>query len=305
MRNNNGININDAGYVQDDIPFIPGELIGRGASAKVYTLNQAKDNTDCVKVIRTEDLLTEKDALLIALRGSDFRKKVHSMLYRQCQNEVSIMCDLKDSDHIVKIKEFRTQSDKETGSYILQIRMELLTPLREYLESHKVTPQLVLRLGQGLCKALIACEEKGIIHQDIKISNIFVDEDGTFKLGDFGIACNAGSTNHLHTTGGTLSTMAPEIRHGKQSGFASDIYSLGIVLYVLMNKGLDPFINNSEEQLDVTKRRAALEKRMQPHTLPAPSMADEKLARIICKACSYQPEDRYSSAAEMLDALSK
>ena len=300
--------------VQEDIPYELGRMIGKGASAKVYALkdttdtisrgtSQKKREADCVKVICTEDLLSEKEQLLTALRGKDYGRKIHQILYRQCLREVSIMRDLKDTGHVVRIKDARTQSGRENGGYTLQIRMERLTPLTEYLKGHSVTRQLVLRLGQDLCRALMDCKEKGIIHQDIKISNIFVTDEGSFKLGDFGIACYKEDANHFYAAGGTLSTMAPEVCRGNKASFVSDLYSLGIVLYALMNNGLDPFINTPEEQLDAVKRRRALEKRMQPHTLPAPSMADEKLAGIICRACAYDPGHRYPSAAAMLADL--
>ena len=68
------------------------------------------------------------------------------------------------------------------------IRMELLTALTDYQLSHPMDRGQVLRMGKELAGALEFCRKKGLIHRDVKPANIFVDEFGHFKLGDFGVA---------------------------------------------------------------------------------------------------------------------
>ena len=155
-----------------------------------------------------------------------------------------------------------------------------------------------------MCAALMECEKRGVLHRDIKPQNIFVSDNGTYKLGDFGIAKAVEKTTRGTQTG-TYKYMAPEVYHNEPYGPRADIYSLGLVLYWLLNERHEPFvpINNrpptsSEEE---TARMRRLSKAMAQEELPAPKHGDELLKQVVCKACAYDPNDRYQSAAEFRD----
>ena len=105
-----------------------------------------------------------------------------------------------------------------------------------------------IKLGIDLCKALEYCQQLNIIHRDIKPENIFVSRFGDFKLGDFGIARELEKTMSSLSKKGTYSYMAPEMYKGERYDNSVDIYSLGIVLYKIMNKNRLPFLN-LEKQL--------------------------------------------------------
>lgn len=66
--------------------------------------------------------------------------------------------------------------------------MELLTPLLDYLNNNSISEREVLKIGIDICRALEVCNQKKIIHRDVKPENIFISSTGDFKLGDFGIA---------------------------------------------------------------------------------------------------------------------
>ena len=119
------------------------------------------------------------------------------------------------------------------------IQMELLTPLNQYIRDHVVTRQDVIRLGIDLCKALELCQKYNIIHRDVKPENIFISETGDFKLGDFGIARTVEKTTSGLSKKGTYTYMAPEVYKGEAYGTTVDIYSLGIVLYRLLQREPD------------------------------------------------------------------
>lgn len=123
------------------------------------------------------------------------------------------------------------------------IRMELLTPLNEYTrEKGTWGKDEVIHLGIDICKALEICQKYDIIHRDIKPENIFVADYGNFKLGDFGIARIASQTSGASTRAGTNAYMAPEIYRGEHYGKTVDLYSLGLVLYRLLNDNRLPFM---------------------------------------------------------------
>ena len=92
-----------------------------------------------------------------------------------------------------------------------------------------------------MCSALELCRENNIIHRDIKPQNIFVSRYGVFKLGDFGVA-KASTIRTSADKVGTYSYMAPEVYKGKGYDDRVDIYSLGMVLYWLLNERRGPFL---------------------------------------------------------------
>ena len=152
------------------------------------------------------------------------------------------------------------------------------------------------------------CEKLNIIHRDIKPDNILVAADGTCKLCDFGIARHIDRLKSVLSVKGTYTYMAPEIYHGNKYGKSVDIYSLGILLYRLMNRNRDAFINPGKQMVYYRDREEALRRRMGGEILPAPADATPEFAQIIRKACAYSAKDRYESPSAMkkdLQLLSK
>ena len=112
----------------------------------------------------------------------------------------------------------------------------------DYCTGKELTEKEVIKLGMDLSKALEYCRKLKIIHRDIKPENIFVSRFGDFKLGDFGIAREQAHTVGNMSKKGTYSYMAPEIYKGEKYDSSIDIYSLGIVLYELLNQNRLPFL---------------------------------------------------------------
>lgn len=218
-------------------------------------------------------------------------------------NEISIMESLKSAGNIVSIEDFAVREDEGAIGWTIYIRMELLTDLGSYLASvNRMTMDEVVRLGCDICNALICCEKKHIMHRDIKIDNIFINEFGSFKLGDFGISRQLERTTSALSRKGTNMYMAPEVSRGEEYGGTVDIYSLGILLYRLLNEGKFPFVP-TEREIRYSDTQVALKKRLVGETPEKPLHSDDALWEIIKKASAYQSEDRYQTAEEMLSAL--
>ena len=150
---------------------------------------------------------------------------------------------------------------------------------------------------------LFRSQKHNIIHRDIKPENIFVSDSGDFKLGDFGIARTIEKTTGGLSKKGTYNYMAPEVYKGSPYGSTVDLYSLGIVLYRLLNENRTPFLPPYPELITHRDRESALVKRFQGTPLPLPSNGRGRLGEIVLKACAYEPKERYSSPAQMRQEL--
>ena len=161
----------------------------------------------------------------------------------------------------------------------------------------------VVRLGQETADALAFCQRKNIIHRDVKPENIFISEAGQFKLGDFGVAKTAASRSTGGSHKGTERYMAPEVFLNQPYGPTVDLYSLGLVLYRLLNGGRLPFLPPAPKPLSFGDYENAQIRRMQGAPIPPPAKADAALASIVLKACAFRSADRFRSAAEFKGAL--
>jgi len=215
------------------------------------------------------------------------------------------MSKLKGNSHIVSYEDHQVIKHENGIGWDILIRMELLTPMMSYMKTTSITKRDVIKLGIDMCRALELCQKYNIIHRDIKPENIFISDSGDFKLGDFGIAKEVEKTQSGLTKTGTQTYMAPEVYKGQPYGSSVDMYSLGVVLYRLLNHNRAPFMPQYPNPISYSDRERALIMRMGGHQFPAPSGVEEgcRLAEIAMKACSFNPENRYSSPTQMREDL--
>ena len=215
--------------------------------------------------------------------------------------EFKLMSKLKGNSNIVSYEDHDIKKHENGIGWDILIRMELLTPLGEYLAQNKPDADTVIKLGIDICKALEVCQKHNIIHRDIKPSNIFVSGNGDFKLGDFGVARTLEKTSSGLSKKGTYTYMAPEVYKGEKYNSDVDIYSLGILMYKLLNNNMEPFRTNKT----YSDGEKALAMRMSGEKIPAPSQAEGRLAEVVLKACSYNPKERYENSVQMRTELEK
>lgn len=172
-----------------------------------------------------------------------------------------------------------------------------------------------VRLANHILTALTVLQNRKdpILHRDIKPANLFLrkidpaKEDGgcenyDFYLGDFGIARILDDMVTNVTTAGTQVYMAPELIRGKADE-SSDLYSLGIILYQIVNHWRTPFMSGTGAKENI--QQEAYVRRMQAEEIPAPDGCSPEFAKFILKLCRYDPEDRYANAQEALNALNR
>ena len=283
------------------------KLLGEGNFGRVFEIEREDFGTTYKAALKTITVpQNESEVKSVMASGMDSASVTEYFegVVKDTVSEFVQMSKLKGNSHVVSYEDHQVipHADKNIGWDIL-IRMELLTPLLDYAQNSELTRKDVMKLGIDMCHALELCQKHNIIHRDIKPENIFVSDNGNFKLGDFGIARTIEKTSSGLSKKGTYTYMAPEVYKGEEYGSAVDIYSLGIVLYRLLNKNRTPFLPPYPEKIKHSDTDNALIRRISGEAISPPSGADGRLAEIVLKACAYNAKDRYSSPMLMRSEL--
>lgn len=279
--------------------------LGEGSFGGVYEIQRTLPDGRVEKGALKKLVLPKDASEIEELRANQFDNASITAHYttqmKNLVSEYSMMQELSGCPNIVHCLDLRYIQHQDGIGWDLYIRMELLTPLKKVLAS-EYSEQTVLDLGLSLCTALKACQEKRIIHRDIKPENILVSDSGVYKLGDFGVA-KVAVENGTGTITGTTGYMAPEVANHREYGVMADIYSLGMVLYWMMNQRTLPFLPLPPQIPTALQRQEASNRRFRGDALPAPANGSDALKAVVLKACAYRPEERYQTAEEMLHAL--
>ncbi|MCC6746531.1 MAG: protein kinase [Deltaproteobacteria bacterium] len=177
---------------------------------------------------------------------------------------------------------------------------ELLQTLRKRRE--RLDPQLAAHVIAEVCKGLDYAHRKtddrgqpaGIIHRDVKPTNILLSREGEVKIVDFGVAKLAGRADTSGRLTGTVSYMSPEQALRAPVDHRTDIFSTGLVLHEML-AGRRTYPGNDPREVLALARAADVP--------PVPEAAPEELRAIVARALRREPAARYASAHEMLQAL--
>lgn len=278
------------------------EKIGEGSYGKVYIIERHELGQTYKSALKAITVPGSQDEVRSSMSdGMTFEDVTayYKNVANNIINEFILMSKLKGNSHIVSYEDHIIIEHEDDIGWDILIRMELLTPLIELTAQSQMKESEVIKLGVDLCKALELCRRYDIIHRDIKPENIFISANGDYKIGDFGVAKTIEKTKMGLSRKGTYLYMAPEIYSSRPYGPTVDIYSLGIVMYKLLNENRLPFLPEYPKPIVPLDKEEALYKRLKGMDIPEPKNGSRRLSRIVLKACAYKPEDRYSSAEEM------
>ena len=280
--------------------------LGSGTDGKVFsiyrTMPDGTRENSILKIIRLGENRNERAP---KAENEEQQSLNYEEIIRKIKRNIITVKKLDKGRNIVNYEalEVRDASDKK-GKLVL-IKLQEMRSLSQLLEEFSFTYEETVRLGLSVCKGLIKCREFNYTYPNLKPENILFDRDGVCKLGDLGsFSCLEPSKSSIAYKR-TQYYMAPEfIKTGKVSKTA-DTYSLGLVLYMLTNRGRLPFVEPYPQKLTVNSFNEATARRMKGEKFQKPVLCSEKLWQIISKACAFNPADRYASPNEMYADLKK
>ena len=192
---------------------------------------------------------------------------------------------------------------QDGDTYFMVMELVQGRNLRDVIRSEgALLPRRVAEIGAEVGVALSVAHNQGLVHRDIKPANVLLTPDGAVKVADFGIARAWDDTEQLTKTGaviGTATYFSPEQAQGQTADSRSDIYSLGVVMYELLT-GAPPFSGESP----VAVAYQHVQKEPEPPSQLNPNVPPG-LEAIVLKAMAKDPEDRYQTAAELVEDLDR
>ncbi len=281
-------------------------IIGKGSYGTVYKCSKVNNGLKeyaAIKVISVPKDEYEYSVVNSEGMSAEELKSYFNDIVEDFFNEVNLLESLKGVENVVSIEESKVIEHTDGIGWDIFIRMELLNDFNAYSADKKFSEADVVKLALDLSKALCVCAGRKIIHRDIKPENIFINNFGIYKLGDFGVAKQLEKTEASMSRKGTYNYMAPEVLSAKRYDSRADIYSLGIVMYKLLNNNRLPFLDPDKQLVRYSERQQAFERRINGEKITPINGVSERLNWLILKAVEFEPEKRFGSVEEFSYAL--
>jgi serine/threonine protein kinase len=271
-----------------EVPGTPRKLAGR------YEVRQVLGQGGMGLVYRAYDTVIRREVAVKTILDLPDPSSLQ-LFYKEC--DVLASMSHPNIVEIFDIGEF--EEDGKSKPYFV---MPLLpgTTLENFIKnsSHRLTVERTVEIISQTCRGLQAAHERGLIHRDMKPSNIFVMEDDSVKIIDFGVA----HITDNHTTRGqkgTLLYMSPEQIEMKPLSALSDMFSLSVVCYEALT-GRQPFQRaRGDEIVDAILRQVP------PPASELNPAVSESVSRVVHKGMAKQPWHRFASARDFADTLNK
>ncbi|KAJ3680210.1 hypothetical protein LUZ60_016488 [Juncus effusus] len=249
-----------------------GAEIGRGRFGVVYRAQSRSTGELCavksVDKTRLADSLDRECAELeaklsqLAAAGNDGVVQVYSVFEdSEWIHIVMELCDGSDLFEWIRIRDGEPASEQEVAAVLTSV----LT-------------------------SLALCHQRGVAHRDVKPDNILFDAEGRVRLADFGSAGYFGETRYMEGLVGTPYYVAPEVLRGEEYGDKVDVWSAGVVMYMMLTGGVPPFSGESAEEVFSSVLRANLRFPSRLFSGVSP-LAKDLMRRMICR----EPSRRFSA----------
>lgn len=268
----------------------PGDLSGTVLGGK-YRIGKKIGSGGIGVVYAAEHTTLGHEVAVKVLRGAAARDGGEiARLRREAYIQVNI-----DNANVCRVHDLDQMPD---GSmYVVMERLHGRSLADKLSREHVVAPGFAIPVFVGVCRALAAAHEKGVVHRDLKPGNIFLCDDGTPKVLDFGMSklTTAESLTQAGYTLGTPEYMAPEQCIGANVVAQTDIYAFGVLMYEALTGELPISAQSRRELLELHQRRIPIPMRQRRPELDIPDALDQVVMTCLKKRISERPK----SAAEL------
>ncbi|CAD8107865.1 unnamed protein product [Paramecium primaurelia] len=234
------------------------KIIGKGAFAKVYLAENSQKQQFAIKVIS------------IDFNGSQSQKQLQYFeqeiqIYKNIQNDnvVSLIEEFREIDEIYCVFEYCSNGD-----------------LNNFLKNSILDEDEIKSIFIEILKGMKYIYQKGIVHRDLKIDNILIDENKVVKIADFGFAKYYSKNDILTSYCGTPATMAPEILNQEQYDYKCDIWSLGVILYYMIYRKYH-FSNKIRSLIDLAKELENFQLKFDENKFKLSDMGKDFLSKML------------------------
>jgi serine/threonine protein kinase len=258
-----------------------------------YTLLEVLGDGGMARVYLAHDNVLERDVALKVLREQYANDEGFVERFRrEAKNAASL-----NHPSIVQVYD---QGQAEDGTYYMAMEYVPGSTLKERIvREGPLDPRQAAGIASQVAEALESAHGRGIVHRDIKPQNVLLTASGDAKVADFGIARAASSKTITGTNLvlGTAAYMSPEQVRGERVGPASDLYSLGVVLYEMLT-GEQP--HKADDPIATAMKHLGEPPRHPREVNPA---VPRDTNALVVKLLAKEPEDRYASAAALAEDL--
>lgn len=274
---------------------VPGELTGTVLGGK-YRIGKKIGSGGIGVVYAAEHTTLGHEVAVKVLRGAAAKDGGEiARLRREAYIQVNI-----DSANVCRVHDLDQMPD---GSmYVVMERLHGRSLADRLSREHLVPSGFAIPVFIGVCRALAAAHKKGVVHRDLKPGNIFLCDDGTPKVLDFGMSklTTAESLTQAGYTLGTPEYMAPEQCIGANVVAQTDLYAFGVLMYEALTGELPITAQSRRELLDLHQRQVPTPMRVKRPDLDIPQQLDD----IVMKCLKKRINDRPKSAEELEAMLS-
>lgn len=269
---------------------VPGDLTGTVLGGK-YRIGKKIGSGGIGVVYAAEHTTLGHEVAVKVLRGAAARDGGEiARLRREAYIQVNI-----DNVNICRVHDLDQMPD---GSmYVVMERLHGRSLADKLSHEHVVAPGFALPVFIGVCRALAGAHKKGVVHRDLKPGNVFLCDDGTPKVLDFGMSklTTAESLTQAGYTLGTPEYMAPEQCIGANVVAQTDLYAFGVLMYEALTGELPIVAQSRRELLDLHQRQVPVPMRQRRPDLDLP----EELDLVVMTCLKKRIPDRPKSAEEL------
>ena len=286
-------------------------LLGSGASANVYEAvrKDKKKTVAAIKVIGFGSRHVDSDSFSHSVEVQKKLGRFENNIVK-IHDSIELRVWIEGAHDVVKAEKIGLFDETEPEGNFLHLQFILMEKISPVFSKDKFKRRLVpdklrrydekeiLTVAYEIGTAIDRAHKNSLIHRDIKLENIFYDSrSGHYKLGDFGIARTT-DNGMASTVAFTKGYGAPEVVGTLEDkyDYTADIYSFGMMLYVLLNDIRFPESENYHPNVC---------QYVQGYIPPDPMNGSDELVRIVKKMISFDPDDRYQSMEEVLNEFDK